>query len=233
VSARAFWIVALGAALAVLVGLNLFRAQEQAGVGADAASPPFRAGVEAPAAQPPATAVRASPSVDQRVDATGADGRGAPAEPQPVPALFPTSGRYASMSTALADHDVPPERRMQVLPELLETDRAFAAESVDPVWATATEAGVLGRIAQIPGVAYVSLNVECRTTLCLLQFVQATAPTPNSSIGEIAKLVEPQGLKALYMFGIRVREGVPLGIAYLQRVEPTEAPAAATERSVQ
>src|SRR6187455_3215107 len=74
VSARAFWIVALGAALAVLVGLNLFRAQEQAGVGTDAASPPFRAGVEASAAQAPATAVRGSPSVDQRVDTTGADG---------------------------------------------------------------------------------------------------------------------------------------------------------------
>jgi len=233
VSARAFWIVALGAALAVLVGLNLFRAQEQAGVGAGAASPPFRAGVEAPAVQLPATAVRGSPSVDQRVDATGVDGRGAPAEPQPVPAPVPTPGRYASMAAALADHDVTPERRMPVLPELLETDRAFAAESVDPAWATATEAGVLGRIAQIPGAAYVSLNVECRTTLCLLQFVQAATPAPNSGIAEIAKLVEPQGLKSLWMFGLRVRGGAPLGIAYLQRVEPTEAPAAATERSVQ
>ena len=230
-SARAFWIVALGAALAVLIALNVFRSQEQAGVGADAASPPFRAGVEAPAAQPPATAVRGSPSVDQRVDATGADGRGALAEPQPLPALFPTSGRYASMSAALADHDAPPERRMPVLPELLETDRAFAAESVDPAWATATEAGVLGRIAQIPSAAYISLNIECRTTLCLLQFVQSPTPAPNSGIAEISKLVEPERLKPLWMFGIRVRGGAPLGIAYLQRVAATETPAAAAEPS--
>ena len=230
-SARALWIVALGAGLAVLIALNVFRSQEQAGVGADAASAPFRAGGEEPAAQPPASAVRGSPSVERRADPTGADGGGAPAEPRPAPAPVPTPGRYASISAALADHDVPPERRMPLLPELLETDRAFAAESADPAWSTATEAGVLGRIAEIPDAAYVSLNVECRTTLCLLQFVQSTTPAPNSGIAEIAKLVEPQGLKSLWMFGIRVRGGVPLGIAYLQRVDTTETPAA-TEPSV-
>ena len=226
-NARAFWIVALGAALAVLAALNFFRSEEQVG-GANAASSPLRAGQDEPTAQPPVGAVRGSSSAEQRADAAGADGRGAPPESQPVPAPVPTPGRYASISAALADHDVPPERRMPLLPELLETDRAFAAESVVPAWSTATEAGVLGRIAEIPDAAYVSLNVECRTTLCLLQFVQSTTPAPNSGI---AKLVEPQGLKSLWMFGIRVRGGVPLGIAYLQRVDTTETPAA-TEPSV-
>ena len=229
-NARAFWIVALGAALAVLAALNLFRSEEQVG-GANAASSPLRAGQDEPAAQPSVGAVRGSSSAEPRADAAGADGRGAAPEPQPVPAPFPTPGRYASISAALADHDVPPERRMPLLPELLETDRAFAAESADPAWSTATEAGVLGRIAEIPDAAYVSLNVECRTTLCLLQVVQSTTPAPNSGIAEIAKLVEPQGLKSLWMFGIRVRAGVPLGIAYLQRVDTTETPAA-TEPSV-
>ena len=232
-SARALWIVALGAALATLIALNVFRSREQAGVGVNAVSSPFRAGEDEPAAQPPVGAVRGSQSVEQSAAAAEADGHGAPTEPQPVPAPFPTPGRYASMSAALADHDVPPERRMPALPELLETDRAFAAESVDPAWSTATEAGVLGRIAEIPGAAYVSLNVECRTTLCLMQFVESATPAPNSGIADIAKLVEPQGLKSLWMFGIRVRGGAPLGIAYLQRVETTETPAGTTERSVQ
>jgi hypothetical protein len=231
-SARALWIVALGAALAVMIALNVFRSQEQAGVGAIATSS-FSAGGDEPAARRPAGAVRGSPSVAQRADAAGADGRGAPPEPQPVPPPFPTPGRYASISAALADQNVQPERRMPALPELLDTDRAFAAESVDPAWSTATEAGVLGRIAEIPGAAYVSLNVECRTTLCLLQFVESATPTPSSGIADIAKLVEPQGLKSLWMFGIRVRGGAPLGIAYFQRVEATQTPTGATERSVQ
>jgi hypothetical protein len=122
---------------------------------------------------------------------------------------------------------------MPLLPELLETDRAFAAESVDGAWSTATEARVLGRIAEIPGAAYVSLNVECRTTLCMLQLVESATPAPGSGIADIAKLVEPQGLESLWMFGIRVRGGAPLGIAYLKRVESTETPAGATDHSVQ
>jgi hypothetical protein len=222
-SARGLWIVALGAALAVLVVLNVFRSDEQGSAGADIAGGP----PDEVSAQRPIEAARGSPSSEQRAAATTAESRDAAPEPRPMPAAFPTPGRYASISAALADHDVPPERRMPALPELLETDRAFAAESVDPAWSTATEAGVLGRIAEIPGVAYVSLNVECRTTLCLMQFVESATPVPNSGIAEIAKLVEPQGLKSLWMFGIRVRGGVPLGIAYLQRVATTETPAGA------
>ena len=230
-SARALWIVALGAALAVLIALNVLRSREQAG-GRENTVSPFRADAGEPATQPPVGVIPGSPS-EQRADAAEADGRAAPTEPRLVPAPFPTPGRYASISAALADHDAPPERRMPVLPELLETDRAFAAESVDGAWSTATEARVLGRIAEIPGAAYVSLNVECRTTLCLLQLVQSAAPAPGSGIADIAKLVEPQGLESLWMFGIRVRGGAPLGIAYLKRVEPTETPAGATEHSVQ
>ena len=214
-SARGHWIVALGVALAFLIALNVFRSEEPRG--ADRSSLPSSTG-------PPDEAVAqrsgeaASGSADQRADAPSARSRDASAE-QPGPAPFPTPGRYASISAALADQDAPPERRMPLLPELLETDRAFAAESVDAAWGTATEAGVLGRIAEIPGVTYVSLNIECRTTLCLMQFVESATPAPNSGIAEIAKLVEPRGLKALWLFGIRVRGGAPVGIAYLQRVD--------------
>ena len=208
-SARALWIVALGAALAVLIALNVLRSREQAGGGENTVSP-FRADAGEPAAQPPVGVIPGSPS-EQRADAAEADARSAPPE-RLVPAPFPTPGRYASISAALADHDVPPERRMPVLPELLETDRAFAAESVDGAWSTATEARVLGRIAEIPGAAYVSLNVECRTTLCLLQLVESATSAPGSGIADIAKLVEPQGLESLWMFGLAALTQHPLPV---------------------
>lgn len=214
-SARGFWILALGAALALLLAFNAFRSEQPE--------------VEPPAAQRPAEATTAQPA-----DATVLERRDtAPqAQPQPQPqsgqAPVPASGPYASMSAALADHDAPPERRMPVLPEMLETDRTFAAESVDPAWSTATEAGVLRRIAEIPGAAYVSLNVDCRTTLCLLQFIESAASAPGSGIAEVTELVKPEGLKPLWTFGIRVGGGAPLGIAYLQRDDST--PDDATER---
>jgi hypothetical protein len=216
--ARGLWIVALGVALAVLIALNVFRSEQPGSADANVISRRATPGEDVPpAAQRPAEA-----STSQRADPTGVESH-APPQSQPEPAPIPASGLYPSMSAALADHDVPPERRMPVVPEMLETDRAFAAENVDPMWSTAAEAGVLGRIAEIPGAAYVSVNVECRTTLCLLQFVHSATPVPNSGIADVAKLVEGQGLKSLWMYGIRVRGGVPLGIAYLQRDDSAAA----------
>jgi hypothetical protein len=221
-SARGFWIVGLAAALAVLIALNDFRSEDPGAAAVDSGGSPG----DTTAAQRGVVALAGSPAVEQPTDAAAAPSRDA-ASP---PARLPTPGPYASMSAALADHDAPPERRMPILPEVLDADRAFAAESVDPVWSTATEAGVLGRIAQIPGASYVSLNVECRTTLCLLQLIASSTPAPGSGIAEVAKLVESEGLKALFSFGIRVR-GAPLGIAYLQRAATAETPAGAAERS--
>src|SRR5262245_23574905 len=220
-SARGLWIVALGAALAVLIALNVFRSEEPGSVDAETASRPSSGGgiEQREAAERPADAVRGSAPPDRRADAPGADGRGATSESQPAPESLPNPGPYASISAALEDHDVPPERRMPRPPEMLETERTFAAESRYPVWSAAVEAGVLRRIAQIPAAAYVSVNVECRTTLCLLQFVESATPAPSSSIADVAKLVEPEGLKSIWMMGIRVRGGAPVGIAYLERVQ--------------
>jgi hypothetical protein len=217
-SARGIWIVALGAALAFLIALNVFRSEPG---GPDLSS-------ETVTTQRPVEAIRGS--ADQSAVAPSAPSRDAPAEPQPVPTPLPTSGPYASISAALADQDLPPERRMQPVPEMLETERAFAAESADPQWSTATEAAVLGRIAEIPGAAYASVNVECRTTLCLLQFVESAAPAPKSGIVDVDELVKPQGLKSVWMMGIRVRGGAPVGIAYLQRVDDAGAPAGAVDQ---
>jgi hypothetical protein len=212
-SARAFWIVALGGVLAVLIALKVFRSEDPASAGADVASSPSSATEDEPpdgtvAAQRPIEAPRDSPS-----------------EQRPLP----SSGPYGSISAALAEHDVPPERRMQPPPELLEVERAFAAESVDPLWSTAAEGAILRRIAEIPAVAYASLNVECRATLCLLQFVQSATPVPRSGIVEVANLVKQDGLKSAWMIGIRVRGGAAVGIAYLQRDALAAAPADAPE----
>lgn len=222
-SARGFWIVALGAVLASLIALHVFRSEEPRG--ADLSSPPSSTG------EPAQRRVEAAPgSADRGAESPSAPSADAPAESQPAPAPLPTSGSYASISAALTDQDLPPERRMQPPPELLETERVFAAESADPLWSTAAEAGVLRRIAEIPGVAYLSLNVECRTTLCLLQFVESPTPVPKSGIVDVVDLVKPQGLKSVWMMGIRVRGGAPVGIAYLQRVDNTAAPAGAPDQ---
>jgi hypothetical protein len=222
-SARALWIVGLGAALAALIAFNVFRSHERGSSDAELPRPSSANEPEGPddgrAAQRAAEEIRGSQSPDQRADAVGADGRDASAErPAAIP---PNPLPHGSISQALKAVD----KEFMISEGLLETERAFAAERVDPAWSTAAEAGVLGRIAGIPGVAYVSLNVECRTTLCLLQFVESATPAPNSGIVEVVNLVKPDGLKGLWMIAVRDRTGVPVAMAYLQRGETAAAPA--------
>lgn len=223
-SGRGLWIVALGAALAALVALDFFRAQEpgSADEGGGVAARLSSAAADEPRDEGPAAAkgaarVRVSPSPDPRADAAAADSRDAPTPPQPAPVLPPSAAPYASIAAALENHDRPPERRMQPIPEMLETERAFAAENVDPSWSTAAEAGVLAGFAAISGLSLVSLNVECRTTLCLLQFVEPQTPPPNYPNPNVAEIASSAGLKVLWRMGIRDRTGAPVAMAYLAR----------------
>jgi hypothetical protein len=149
-----------------------------------------------------------------------------------VPAPRANAGLYASISAALEDHDVPPERRIRPNPELLETERRFAAEGLDPDWSTAAEARVLASLAEIPGLRLVSLNVECRATLCLLQLVTPQQPPPDSPNLNVPEIAKSAGLKPVAMMGIRARSGVPLLIAYLERGGAAETPPETVEPSV-
>ena len=150
--------------------LDYFRSQERGTADADLASlPSSPSELERPdeslAADPSADDVHGSPSLNQVADAAGVAGGEPPAESSRVPVLLPNQVPATPMSQALEDLQMPP------IPELLETEREFAAQSRDPVWSTATEADILGQIAGIAGLELASLNVECRTTLCRLQFV--------------------------------------------------------------
>jgi hypothetical protein len=214
VSARGVWIVALGAALAGLVALNVFRSAEPESA-AGTASPPPSVGQAEPldsglATQRTARDVGATSS-ESRADAIGVDGGDAAKAPSSP--IIRSATPHASISQVLIDAG----RERVVDEDVLRIDRAFAAESEDPTWSTAAEANVLGRIAEVPGLALVSLNVECRTTLCLLQFVTPRTPSPNAP--DTGTVVRASGLRSLYMMAIRDRSGAPVSLAYLQRNE--------------
>lgn len=229
-SGRGIWIVALGAALAALIAFNVFRSEGPHSADAVVSRPPSadrdELRGEGRAANGAAQEAPASRSPDSRADVTAADSREAPTQLQPAP--VGSSGPFSSISAALELHDVPPERRIPPIPEMVETERAFAAESVDPSWSTAAEASVLARFAEIPGLSLVSLNVECRATLCLLQFVAPQAPPPNYPNPNIAEIATSVGLKPLSMMGIRAN-GAPVMLAYLERADAAKAPAGDAE----
>src|SRR5690349_3209764 len=104
-SGRAFWIVALGAALAGLIAYNVFHRREQAIAPAEHAhetSGEPASAHEHLATQPAAGEVGAPSSPDARAVTSGDDGRDTAAEGQPA-AIPGSSAPHASISQVLRD----------------------------------------------------------------------------------------------------------------------------------
>ena len=51
-------------------------------------------------------------------------------------------------------------------------ENAFVAEPLDPLWSRSREAEILGQMAQISGLRLINVEVECRTSMCRLQWTQ-------------------------------------------------------------
>jgi len=64
------------------------------------------------------------------------------------------------------------QRGLNVLPIVRENEKAFMIEPLDPLWSRSREAEILEQLAQVSGVRLSTVEVECRTSMCRLQFTQ-------------------------------------------------------------
>jgi hypothetical protein len=178
----------------------------------------------------PAVERVSSPQGQSQVAAPGGgNGAGRPNEQVQGAVLLPHQAAATPMAQALADLVASPppgipldDLPMAPPPEMLEGERDFAAETVDPQWATATEGEILGKIAEINGLTVVDLRVECRTTMCRVQLVEPRRTTPDSPYGSFPDLVETFGLAPRWMISVVNRSGAQTSIAYLSRGEAVE-----------
>ena len=95
-------------------------------------------------------------------------------------------------------------------------EQAFAAERVDPLWATGMEGNILGQLAQA-NLQLVTMQVECRTSMCLVQLVEG--PSKRTDPGTFHDLVRDLGLDVWRVMGFVDRNGTPTLVAYLARRE--------------
>ena len=109
-------------------------------------------------------------------------------------------------------------RSLQFLanPGLAGMEQAFAAERVDPLWATGMEGSILGQIAQA-NLQLVTMQVECRTSMCLVQLVEG--PSKRTDPGTFHDLVRDLGLDVWRVNGFVDQNGTPTLAAYLARRE--------------
>jgi hypothetical protein len=106
--------------------------------------------------------------------------------------------------------DLTEEQTGMLVQSLNEQESSFAAESVDSRWASATEADILGAISRITGLKLITLQVDCRTTMCRLQLAER-AGRPD--------LIEQSGLRARWMLSRIDEHGTRISVVYVGRDE--------------
>jgi hypothetical protein len=196
----------IGAAAAVLaVALVWYfqRGEESPGVdrGAAPALPvtndsAARISAPEPATNPPSA--QAAPVAENRVMPT------ASVERSPLPGETPST----PLANLFAD------RQIELHPGLMQVEREFTAEPVDAAWARSAEADLFAKFAQIPRLALIDLQVECRSTMCQVQLTQP--PAADGEPRPIKPLLDSVGLepRSMNMIGDR---SVTRSVAYLWR----------------
>ena len=124
-----------------------------------------------------------------------------PVEPPVQVALSPMAQKARSLQF-LAD------------PGLAGMEQAFAAERVDPLWATGMEGNILGRIAQA-NLQLVTMQVECRTSMCRVQLMEHPSKSPD--MAAFRDLVRGFGLDVWRMQNLGNQSGATTTVAYLAR----------------
>jgi len=197
----------IGAAAAVLaVALVWYFQRGEESPGLDGGAAPAvpvtndsapRISVPEPATNPPSP--EAAPVAENGVRPT------ATVERSPLPGETP--------STPLANMFA--DRPSDFHPGLMQVEREFTAEPVDAAWAPGAEADLLAKFAQIPRLALIDLQVECRSTMCQVQLTQ-----PAAADGEprpIKPLLDSVGLEPRSMNMIGDGSPAMKVVAYLWR----------------
>ena len=140
----------------------------------------------------------------------------------PVLSDQPEADDAAEPSVLLPDQAAPTpmEQKAQsaralIDPGLASIEKAFAAEAVDPLWASGMEGNILGHIAQAKGLQLVTMQVECRTSMCRVQLMEPPSKRPD--MNAFQDLVRGFGLDVWRMQGFGNQSGATTTVAYLAR----------------
>jgi len=105
--------------------------------------------------------------------------------------------------------------RALIDPGLASIEKAFASEAVDPLWASGMEGNILGHIAQAKGLQLVTMQVECRTSMCRVHLMEPPSKSPD--MAAFRDLVRGFGLDVWRMQNLGNQSGATTTVAYLAR----------------
>ena len=128
---------------------------------------------------PPVAPIVTSPAISPTERADSGRAHVAPASAAPYIAEPPAPKPQAPATTKAMPLRMWGERGLDgpVSSLFQQKENAFVAEPLDPRWSRSREAEILGQIAQISGLRLINVEVECRTSMCRLQWTQ-NVPVP-------------------------------------------------------
>ena len=166
--------------------------------------------IQAPPPVAPVVATPESGSIPATDNAPALSDQAAASDPVEPPVLLPDQVALSPMAQKA--------RSLQFLanPGLAGVEQAFAAERVDPLWATGMEGHILGQLAQA-NLQLVTMQVECRTSMCRVQLMESPSKIPD--MAAFRDLVRGFGLDVWRMNNLGNQSGATTTVAYLARRE--------------
>lgn len=148
---------------------------------------------------------RSTPAIDDAPVVSDEPAADVPTEP---PVLLPDQVALTPMEQKAQS------ARALIDPGMAGIEQAFAAERVDQLWAPGMEGNILGQIAQA-NLQLVTMQVECRTSMCQVQLV--VPPSKSPDMNTFRDLVRGFGLDVWRMQGSANQNGATTTVAYLAR----------------
>lgn len=138
--------------------------------------------------------------------------------PAPVPAERDLGALAAGIDPLLSNRNLitrtDPTRQG---PGFQELESLFTAERADPSWADGMEARILDRIARIADIQLVTVDAECRETICRVKLFYPPGTNSLASRDELLPIASQIGLSRMVDVVTIGDDDVPISLLYLQR----------------
>ena len=187
--------------------LNSDSGSNRAGL-VDSVRPTARCQIQVPPPVAPAVATPESSSTPPTADAPVLSDEPVASDPVESPVRLPDQVAATPMEQKAQS------ARALIDPGMASIEKAFAAEAVDPLWATGAERNILGQIAQA-NLQLVTMQVECRTSMCRVQLVEGQSK--RTDMNAFQDLVRGFGLDVWRMNGFVDENGTQTKVAHLAR----------------
>jgi hypothetical protein len=105
----------------------------------------------------------------------------------------------------------------QTGPGFVGLESRFGTESADPSWSPGTEARILEQVAHVDGLKLVSLEAQCRATICRLKLFHPAGTNALSPLGKLVPMATAIGFSHVVQVATLDQNGVAISLLYFQR----------------